>query len=232
MPKQARVKIGASTACASYWLAPRIANFADAFPQVELHLFATDHEKQLAQDDLDLAIRYGKPDWPNVTSLFLFGEEIFPVCSPAYLEEHPGLRTIEDLMSATLLHWEGAPSHWIHWPQWFGAKGMTFPGPVRGSIFNNYSLLMQAAVNGQGLSLAWRYIVDDLLEKGQLVRPIDTSLQSDAGYYLITPVQPELPAEVSSCASWIVKEALCSSRKALPSAAAAVCTTTISAVPN
>ena len=50
---------------------------------------------------------------------------------------------------------------------------------------NNYPLLIEAACQSQGVVLGWRYLIDDYLERGELVRPVPRSLITDYAYYLI-----------------------------------------------
>ena len=111
---------------------------------------AFDTRGGLAAEGIDLGIRYGMGQWPGVSALPLFHIDLFPVCSPSYLERHRHPRTPHDLLSAVLLHIDEPNSQDADWAVWFAAMGIVTPPFMGGLRFNNYPLLIQAALNGQG----------------------------------------------------------------------------------
>ena len=78
--------VATSVTFASYWLMARIAKFRAAHPEIELRLYASSPVYDLAAEGIDIAVRYGAGEWPGVEATRLFGDEIWPVCSPRYLE--------------------------------------------------------------------------------------------------------------------------------------------------
>lgn len=182
-----RVTVATTSAMASLWLLPRIGSFRRDNDDVDLRIVASDQVRDLRRLECDVALYYCRvpPADANVTPLF--PEEIFPVCSPGYLAQVDTLQTVEDLQRCTLLHLVDADIDWITWPGWFRSLGIAPNGPGKRLDINNYPMLLQAAVMDQGVALGWSHLVDDLLQSGALLRPIDTVLRTTAQFSLIEP---------------------------------------------
>jgi DNA-binding transcriptional LysR family regulator len=110
------------------------------------------------------------------------------VCSPAYLAKHPALNKPEDLAACTWLFLDDLQRDWIGWPEWFRSLGLKNVEPKRRININSYSMLIQSAIGGQGIALAWSNLVDNHLHTGALVRPLDTVLRTDAQFCLLEPL--------------------------------------------
>lgn len=203
----AHVTVSAAIAFATFWLMPRIAKFRAAFPEIELRLVASDHLIDPVEDGVDAAIRYGGGNWPGLRATHLFDEEIFPVCSPAYLERRPAPISPGDLIKETLLRMNPPDQSWIDWDTWLKEFGVMAPAAQRGPEFNTYTILIQAAVGGQGVALGWRHMVEDLLAAGSLVRPIATSLSAQGAYYLVVREDIPLHREAAAFCDWLIAEA-------------------------
>ncbi|MEM7223173.1 MAG: transcriptional regulator GcvA [Pseudomonadota bacterium] len=199
------VTISTSVTFASYWLMSRVAKFRAANPEVELRLVASAPVSDLAAAGIDLAVRYGKGDWPGAEAIHLMDNEVFPVCAPGYLNQRT-LTGPGDLRGETLLHLVEYDRNWVTWEAWLRAVGIEEPALKRGLQFDNYLVLIQAALDGQGVALGGGRLADDLLARGALVRPIDTTLRSDRGFYLLLPsgVPPSEP--VARFRDWILAE--------------------------
>lgn len=200
------VSLSTSMAFATFWLMPRIPRFRAAHPDIELRITAFDPYVDPASEGVDAAIRYGDGSWPGLECTRLFDEEIFPVCSPAYHAARPDFDSLASLPGQTLLHLDVAYHDWVDWGTWFRALDMEPPPRRRGLQFNTYTILIQAAVAGAGVALGWRHLVDDFLEAGVLVRPIETSLRSRGAYYLVRPEGSEASAEAGCLVDWIMAE--------------------------
>ncbi|WP_161958743.1 transcriptional regulator GcvA [Ferruginivarius sediminum] len=203
----AQISVSTSIAFATFWLMPRIPKFRAAYPDIELRITAFDPYVDPGHDGVDAAIRYGSGNWPGLRTQRLFDEEIFPVCSPGYLSEHPELSDVDALKQQTLLHLDVAYHSWIDWGTWFREMGEQPPPGRRGLQFNTYTLLIQAATAGQGVALGWRHLVDDFLDAGALIRPLDASLHSQGAYYVVRPDNSETPPEVETFTDWVLREA-------------------------
>lgn len=203
-----RISVTTTIAMASIWLMPRIAKFRAAYPSVDLKLIATNSLLDLPSERIDLAIRYGMGNWPGTRSHKLFGINVFPVCSPGFLAKYPELMTSDQLRKAALLHLDEPNSQDADWSVWFKAVGIPEPTRAAGLHFNNYPLLIQAAVNGQGVALGWGHIIDDLISANVLTRCMPTSLLLKPAFYLVKPIDGPTQPEASLFEDWIVNETL------------------------
>lgn len=181
------ITLGATIGFATFWLMPLLSRFRAEHPGIELRLMASDNEIDLQADGVDLAVRYGLGHWPRLEASHLFGDEIFPVCSPAFRQAQPAVREPADLAALPLLELEAVDPRWTNWEGWLRTAGVRSRSPRRRLVYNNYPLLIQAAVDGQGVALGWRHFVDPLLAEGRLVRLLDLSVVTDFGFYLVAP---------------------------------------------
>lgn len=192
-------------AVASFWLIPRLAKFREAFPDSDVRVLATDYEIEQVNETFDVGIRYGSGLWPGLKLRRLGQPEIFPVCSPDYLAEHP-FSTLDELLDETLLHQDDFRWDWIDWPIWLAELGVKSNTGKKSLKINSYPLLIQAALAGQGVALGWQYLVDHLLASGSLIRPVDTALLSRHSFFLVTPENKPASKRVGDFCSWIEAE--------------------------
>lgn len=202
----AQVSVTTTIAMASIWLMPRIAAFRAAHPEIDLRIIAADPIFDLAAEGIDIGIRYGMGQWPGVTTVPLFEIELFPICSPGFLERNPAIRTPHDLLKTSLLHIDEPNSQDADWAVWFAALGIVTPPFTGGLRFNNYPLVIQAAIDGQGIALGWGHIIEDLLQSGALVRPINASRRLKPAFYLATSLVAPLRPPVQIFYDWLLAE--------------------------
>lgn len=199
------IVVVATLAIASFWLIPRLPKFREQFPDIEVRVLATDQEIEQIDETFDVALRYGNGTWPGVKSRYLGRAEIFPVCSPAYLAKNP-FNTLDEMFQQTLLYLEDPRWDWIDWPIWLAEHDIQQPVVKRKLKINSYSLLIQAALAGQGVALGWSYLVDHLLADNSLIKPIDASLTAPHGFYLATPDHKPAAAAVEDFCDWVLGE--------------------------
>jgi len=204
----ADVTISSSVTFASYWLMARIAKFRAEFPDVDVRLVASAKMRDLGSAGVDLAVRYGVGTWDNVIADRMFGNDIFPVCSPAYAKECGGLSKLSDLKHATLLKLSQSDRNWVRWGTWFQHFGVEGPSNGKALYFDHYMLLIHAAVRGEGVALCGGRFAEDLIECGELVKPIDVALKSDYSFYLLRPSNPPLRPHVAKFRNWLMSEAV------------------------
>ena len=144
----------------------------------------------------------------------LLTEETTPVCSPRLLEGRHPLRNPEDLRHHTLLHvtWQTEDDSAPNWRMWLLAAGVQGVDPTRGPSFNQETLAIQAAIDGQGVVLTSSVLAGDDLAAGRLVRPFELSLCDpvDFGYYLVSPEETADQPKVAAFRDWILEEAAAS----------------------
>ncbi|MGB0505367.1 MAG: LysR substrate-binding domain-containing protein [Pikeienuella sp.] len=178
-----RLTIATDQSVAALWLTPRLSAFRQAHPELRVRLIASDDARDCLAEDVDIAILYGDGRWTGRQSTLLLPEDVYPVCSPAYLARHPIADTAA-LASADLLELEAEEWDWLNWAGWLTGVGAPPPAGRRSLYMNNYPLLIEAAKAGQGVALGWRHIVDDALDRGELVCPVEDNLETKLGYFL------------------------------------------------
>ena len=198
------VTIAATSAFASLWLIPRLGRLRAAIPDVEVQVLATDLELHGVADRFDIGIRYGTGRWPGFTAELLDHTEVFPVCAPSYLAERGPFATPDALLRERLLFLDEPRRHWIDWPLWLRGVGVSGAPPRPALRADSFTVLVNAAVEGQGIALGWRQLVEDHLAAGRLVSAGETRLRPDHAFHLVT--HPEAPpsAERRAVADWIV----------------------------
>jgi LysR family glycine cleavage system transcriptional activator len=202
-----QVTVATSTAMASLWLLPKVTEFQRENEEIDLRIIAHDQVKDFSRLDCDLALYYCKTPPRDMQVTPLFSEEVYPVCSPAYLAKYPALNKPEDLAACTWLFLDDPQRDWIGWPEWFQSQGLKKVEPKRRININSYSMLIQSAISGQGIALAWSNLVDDYLQSGALIRPLDTVLRTDAQFCLREPLaRGGMRQSVKRFRSWLLNQ--------------------------
>ncbi|MEO0752333.1 MAG: LysR substrate-binding domain-containing protein, partial [Pseudomonadota bacterium] len=187
-----------------FWLLPRLSRLQDIAGKTRISIMASDQEEECLADTIDIAVAYGNGHWPGFDSRLLIEEEVFPVCSPAYLERLGPLSKPEDLLRGTFLHVVDGPSHWVDWPELFAGLGVRFDGGGGALEFNSMPLSIQAACAGQGIALGWKYLLDDLLDSGSLVRPVPNVYRTERGYHVLSRTGANLQKPARDIVEWLV----------------------------
>jgi len=162
------VTLSVSTSLASYWLMPRLAEFKRLHPEIELRVLTTDSDRSVGMDDADLWIPLGVVTRPDLEAVQFCEEELVPVATPTLAAELGAIGP-ESLLAAPLLHLEERYQTRFDWARWFETQGVALDGELHGDRSNDYSLILQAALEGQGVALGWWHIVSPLVEQGRLV---------------------------------------------------------------
>lgn len=214
--KPGEITVSTSVTFANYWLMSRVAKFRAAHPSVELRLVASAPVHDLAIAGIDLAVRYGRGRWPGAQAVHLLDNEVFPVCAPGYLTGRPPLKEPQDLLNETLLQLIEYDSNWVTWESWLRVLGVEGKPRGRELRFDNYLVLIQAALDGQGIALGGSRLADDFLIRGALVRPIEATLKSERAFYLLTPADLPLSRPAALFRDWILAEAKASAGQSGP----------------
>ena len=185
----------------------RLTQFRSQHPEIELRLVASTKLHDLVAAGVDIAIRYGGGQWEGLEAIRIFDNEIWPVCSPSYLADRGPLPRVEALLDETLLHLGQFDRNWVTWQAWLAAQGVKAAPRKRGLEFDNYLVLLQAAVRGEGMALCGRRLAEDFIARGDLLRPIETSLRSDRAFYILYPQNIPLSATARKFRDWLVKAA-------------------------
>lgn len=187
---------------AAKWLVPRLGLFAEANPEIDLRISASIAHVDLARDGIDLALRHGDGHWDGLEAVRLYSELLFPVCSPKLLKGRTGIASAQDLLKQPLLRLDG----WGTWSRWFEAAKVP-ASPKRGPALGQASMLIDAAVGGQGIALARTALAAwDLLNE-RLVVPVDVSLKVQKTYWVVYPKSSARTARVMKFRQWVLDQA-------------------------
>ncbi len=208
---QAQLRVTASSSIAAKWLIPRLDRFSKLEPKADVLVDISCQLRDLERDEVDVAIRFGRGDYPRVRSDRLFEHSIFPVCSPSLLRSAPPLRSPADVLNHTLIHatWSGQGVTWPDWTMWIKAAGIEEFELKPGVHFEDSAFAIQAAIDGTGIALGDMSLVADDLAAGRLVRPFDLAISGPPmfAYFLVTPFERAGNSLVSSFREWILLEA-------------------------
>jgi LysR family transcriptional regulator, glycine cleavage system transcriptional activator len=164
------------------WLLPRLGDFYQKHPEIDLRFNASRELVDFMQTDFHAAVRYGAGEWPQLRAEKMLDDWVFPVTSPALLAKLGPIRTMGDLNNYPLLHSAGEP-----WVDWLRRVGGDTTRVERGPVLDDSVSVLAAAEQGHGLALArWSLVAGDLAA-GRLVRPSEQSVRQHNSYYFVAP---------------------------------------------
>ena len=192
------VRVGIVPALASNWLIYRLRDFHQRFPGLDLEIQAAVAMAKVEAGEVDVALRWGRGDWPGLEKIKLFSDELLAVCSKTYLKEAGPLRRPADLQKAVLLKNAIQP-----WKPWFKQAGLDWTEPEHGPSFSDSSLALQAAADGHGVALGRRLLVEHMLAQGTLVQLFDVRALIDEAFYVVYLEETLQRPEVVAFVDWI-----------------------------
>lgn len=198
------LRIQSSPSFAALWLVPRLSRFIDEHPDLKIKLSASHVHTDFSQSDIDVDIRYGQSQWPNLRVETVFEEEVLPLISPR-LKEKLNLRSPEELLFQNLIL---SNVNLVQWPQWFAAHGVAISPSDYAVSFDRAYLSIQAAVQGLGIALESDRLAEDALGRGLLVPvfPYRKGMQIH-GHHLVYPPSHTEYRKVKRFVTWIRNEA-------------------------
>jgi DNA-binding transcriptional LysR family regulator len=179
--------IAATVAFSYFWLLPRISEFSRNHPDINLRILTQDNIPNIESSDLDIAIRFGSGMWADGQANVLFEDEIFPVCSPTFAQNAGNIETPHDLLAYPLISNAADDPTWTGWSEWLAAFAVELPKRKSGLRCSFYTEAIYAALNGQGITLGWRRLVEDLLVQGRLIRLTDSTVKTRNAYFAVVP---------------------------------------------
>ncbi len=190
---------------AAKWLVQRLGRFAESHSEIDLRVSATMHHVDFAREDVDMAVRHGTGDatWSGLHGVRLTTEELFPVCSPHLLAGRNRGQTASGILKLPLLHLDDHSG----WNRWFATAKVQPTKPMQGLVMNRASMVIDAAVNGQGIALARTTLAAWDLINNRLVAPFAETLALSSAYWIVTPqATAELP-KIVTFRNWLLAEA-------------------------
>lgn len=187
---------------AAKWLVPRLFRFRRAHGDIDVRLSTSEKLADFITDGMDIAVRYGRGQYPGLKAELLLEEEVFPVCAPSFLEGTPALHKASDLARFTLIH----DDFHIDWAMWLRSVGVEGVDAHRGPVYHSSEHAVQAAVMGEGIALGRSALVADDLAAGRLVRPFELRLPAGLAYYVVYPPKASQQPKVKAFRDWLFSE--------------------------
>lgn len=190
------------------WLLPRLQRFDELHPTIDLRVTSGLGLIDFQRDAFDAAVRLGPGRYAGLESVKLFDESVTPMCSPRLLDDSGSLQTPNDLRHHVLLHDDSmtydaeAPT----WDTWLEAAGAEQVDASRGPHFSQPDHGIQAAIDGAGIVLGWRYLAADDIAAGRLVAPFALHLPLGSSFWLVYPETYASRPKVTLFRDWLLKE--------------------------
>lgn len=200
---QGALRVRTYTTFAAKWLIPRLPDFQQQYPSIEVRIDNATPDVDFDRDPADVAIQFGDGRWARMAADHLFDDEIEPVCTPAYLDQHRGKRNkLEPLLQHRLL-----VSHYRRrdWDDWLALAGLEAAAQrTERMSFNSSVLTWQAALDGLGIAIGQSAMLEAELASGRLVRPFARPLRREMAYYLVRPRTQRESRKVGVFRDWLL----------------------------
>jgi DNA-binding transcriptional LysR family regulator len=193
-----KLKVAVTPTFARALLMPRIRDFTESNPEVDLTLQVSIPLLDVVAEDADLTIRFGTGRYADMEHLCLVKDEVSPMASPSYLRERGAIESLADLQRAKLLRSPLEP-----WRTWFAAHELDWPEPNEGSSFNDLGLMCDAAAQGLGVALVRTRLGAPWVADGSLVRLFERNVISPHAHYLCWRAGAMERWEVKTFAEWL-----------------------------
>ncbi len=195
-----RLTVTALPSFAARWLSPRMGQFIEQHPGLEVMLQSSSQLTDFVRESVDIGIRFGKGHYPGLAVEKIMDDYYYPVASPRF---HRGKlpRTPEKLAESLLLRCEMEP-----WTPWFRAAGLDALEPTGGLVFQDSSMLVRAAAEGHGIALARHAIAMSEIASGELVRLSDVAVKCPHSYFLVCPPEALKKPQVQAFRTWLLDE--------------------------
>ncbi|QLF68640.1 LysR family transcriptional regulator [Peteryoungia desertarenae] len=201
-----RLRINVPPTFARRWLMPRLGRLRRVLPDIDISI-TTDLQDSLSERSLlDCAIRFGDGEWPMLNADLLMTERHIAVCAPSLLEEAKHDQAL-DLARLTFLHvLASADRRYLTWQRWLDAAGLTETDTAGGLEFDLLDLAIEAASSGLGVTVADRFMVQDLIDQGKLTEVLDVEVEGHESYWLVARTDSPPNPNVSAFRSWLLEE--------------------------
>ncbi len=200
-PEPARLTISVTPSFATKWLIPKLPDFVTDNPLVDLRIMASESLSSFQADGVDIAVRQGRPPFgAGLVVDLLFPQQLVAVCSPALLPAGAGEIAPADIQHHVLLH----DAHNL-WPEFMEkAVGLKMATEARRMRFNQTGLAIDAAIAGQGIALASRFLVAADLAAGRLVQPLKAEMRGTQDFYVVVPRKQQHPEPTQAVRQWLL----------------------------
>jgi LysR family transcriptional regulator, glycine cleavage system transcriptional activator len=179
------------------WLLPRLPQFHDRHPHIELSIHTSRTPVDFSQGDYHAALRMSTEPTPGLYNEKLLDEWFLPVCSRELLARHGPVRSPADLKRYPLLR--SSDESWSAWRH----PGSEIEWQERGTAFDDSLTVLAAAEQGQGLALTRWSLVQQDLASGRIVRASDQVVPCPRSYYFVCPESYLALPKVQQLLEWL-----------------------------
>jgi LysR family transcriptional regulator, glycine cleavage system transcriptional activator len=194
------LSITAAASVGGAWLSARIGRFQMRHPEIAVRMSLSNQLVDFADSSFDVALRFGKGEWPGLRADFLFRQHFTPICTPCFVEKHQ-LRQPEDLLRAQRL----SPDDPL-WREWFACAGLGTPPPSRGVVFDSQIQEASAILGGFGIALLTPLYWRSDLDSGRLVQPFEQLCLSSSSLWLVHPAGRVSVRKIERFREWLAEE--------------------------
>lgn len=185
------------------WLVPRLADFNQQEPDIDVRIKAVDMEEGSLTEDVDVAIYYGRGNWPTLRADKLYQEYLIPLCAPSLLLGSKPLASLSDLAHHTLLHDTSRKD----WKQFTKQNGLDAVNVNHGPVFSHSTMVLQAAAHGQGIALGNNVLAQPELDAGRLIAPFDEVLMTKNAFYVVCHEKQADMGRIATFRDWMLAKA-------------------------
>ncbi|MBP2235475.1 DNA-binding transcriptional LysR family regulator [Sinorhizobium kostiense] len=205
--RETNVTLAASTAFASMWMLPRLNRLREDLPEIDLRIQTSVRDLDLDQEPIPLGIRGGDPShWPRYHAALLAEEVVNAVATPAYVEARGVPKTPTDLLRHNLIHLEEPVRRACDWTEWFASAGLAYPVQGKRLAINDYVLVIQAVLAGEGIALGWEHLILPQVRSGALVPVGGHVLRTGQAFYIVWPRSRELNSQARRIRDWLLDQ--------------------------
>jgi DNA-binding transcriptional LysR family regulator len=205
--RETNVTLAASTAFASMWMLPRINRLREDLPEIDLRIQTSVRDLDLEEEAIPLGIRGGDPsEWRQYHAALLAPEIVNAVASPTFVDALGKRPSLAEMIDLRLIHLEEPVREACDWKEWFESAGVGYTKPYRPLIINDYVLVIQAVLAGEGIALGWQHLIDAQVRSGALVPVGDHVLETGAAFYVVWPKSRELSVPARKVRDWLVAQ--------------------------
>lgn len=199
--KREILTISAPPTFASRWLVPRLPTFKATRPDLELYMISRADPFDMLEEKVDVAIHFGRANWPATSLTPLCPENLVIVGSPNLENAHEDM-PLSEIFDLPLLH---NATRAELWRQLYESLFDTPRALQSGSYFDQLSLIISAAVAGMGVAILPTYLIENEMRHGELVVLAAPKISTSESYFTARPAGIRNPL-AKEFQDWIRKQ--------------------------
>ncbi|MBN6710511.1 transcriptional regulator GcvA [Haemophilus haemoglobinophilus] len=182
------------------WLVPKLSEFNQQYPDIEVRLKGEDQDEVTLNNEIDIAIYYGKGNWDGLQAEKLADANLLLLASPKLLQQQPVTQE-KDLLAHTLIHIH-TRDNWRNMAQLLKVEDLDIQ---HGPLFSHTFMALQAAVHGQGIVLANKILAQHEIDNGNLQVVLDESLPDPKSFYVVNHLNRSNNEQINLFRQWIIQ---------------------------